>query len=117
MMLNKHLLLDLFSNISSLCPCIKLSSSSSFAASYIHNCSFENILSNSPTSSCIDFHFFQNIFNFSRCSFRNITSLHPNISQCQEINLSILLQKRVLLICIKTPLLFILKKTALLILV
>jgi hypothetical protein len=57
---------------------VELSSSSDLVSSSILNCSFENIRANSPTSSCINFHHFHSTFNFSHCSFKNITSLHPD---------------------------------------
>jgi hypothetical protein len=88
-MLNKnHLLLGLFSNISSLGPCIELSPFTDLANNpYIRNCSFENIRSSSPTSSCIDFHHSYSTFNFSDCSFRNISSLHPDGADAVYLNM------------------------------
>jgi hypothetical protein len=72
------MVLGLFSNISSLDPCILLAPYYGSASSFIYNCSFENILANSPTSSCIEFYHSHSTFNYSCCSYRNITSLHPD---------------------------------------
>jgi hypothetical protein len=78
-MVNKRLgVLGLLTNISSLGPCIDLAPFSESTSSWIRNCSFQNIRSNSPTSSCINFYHSHTTFNFTLCSFRNITSLHPD---------------------------------------